>query len=150
MAFSWYSKPYQPFFLTAIITLLIAASYFMFSPGSEFDLEINEYFSVKSSYAWFVLSFYLFSLAALYFTATKNKLKTRKWLVTAHFIFVMLFLLIFFLFSTFNTSYVQRLVSNMQFLVLMAIYGALFLLDVIFFLVSLILLIVNIFMLKKE
>jgi|GEM_PF-6873118 len=146
---SFFQKP-QLFFLgIAVATALVAINYFYYYPESYFDLGGDIQLTLSSSTCWFIFSGYALVLAGIYYTASKGRLKTRDWLVILHFIFVILFLLVFFAFSSFNTPYVQDHISGIPFLSLMVVYGMVFLLDLIFFVISLILLLVNILSFRK-
>ncbi|WP_317897707.1 hypothetical protein [Aurantibacillus circumpalustris] len=145
----FFRKPQTFFFGIALVTLLVAVNYFYYYPEAYFDLGGDFEFSVSCSTCWFAFSVYTLILSGIYYTASKGGVKTRHWLLMSHFIFVILFLLMFFVFSSFNTSYVQDRISGLPFITLIVIYGVIFLLDLIFFAISMILLLLNILSFKK-
>jgi hypothetical protein len=145
-----HSKPYLLFSVTGIISLLVSAYYYFCLPDSSFDISVRKYFEINSAVAWLTLSGYNFLLAAIYFITAKRELHTRNWLVITHFVFVILFLLVFFAFSSFNAPYAREIVSGMPFLTLVVLYGMVFLTDVIFFITGIALLVVNILTMKKD
>jgi hypothetical protein len=145
-----YLKPYRMFSVVGLISFLVALYYYFFDPESSFDISVGTYIELPSFAAWLVLSAYVFFLAIIYYVAEKGKLHTRTWLVKTHFIVVLLFLLLFFVFSSFNTPFVRDLVAGTPFLTLMVVYGTLFLVDLIFFIGGIALLLVNLFTLKKN
>lgn len=145
----FFQKPQTFFFGVALITLLVAVNYFYYYPEAYLDLGGDFEFSVSCSTCWFTFSVYTLILSGIYYTASKGGLRTRHWLLMLHFVFVILFLVLFYVFSSFNTPYVQDHISGMPFITLMITYGVLFLLDLIFFVISLILLLVNILSFKK-
>ncbi|PBQ30510.1 hypothetical protein CNR22_01580 [Sphingobacteriaceae bacterium] len=145
----FFRKP-QIFFLgISLITLLAGINYFYYYPEAYFDLGGDFQLTVSCATCWFTFSGYTLTLSGIYYTASKGELKTRHWLVMLHFIFVILFLLLFFAISSFNTPYVQKHVSGMPFFSLVFIYAVVFFLDLIFFIISLILLLVNILSFKR-
>lgn len=146
---TFFAKPQLFFFGVAIATLLVAVNYFYYYPEAYFDLGGNYEFSVSCATCWFAFSGYTFILSGIYYTAAKGKLKTRHWLVLLHFVFVILFLLLFFAFSSFNTPYVQDHISGIPFFTLILIYGVVFLMDLIVFVISLILLFANILSFRR-
>lgn len=146
---AFFAKPQLFFSGIAFVALLVAVNYFYYYPEAYFDLGGDYDFSVSCSTCWFVFSGYTFILSGIYYTAFKGKLKTRRWLVLLHFIFVALFLLLFFALSSFNTTYVQDHISGLPFFTLVFIYSILFLLDLIVFAISLILLLANVFSFRR-
>lgn len=146
----FFKKPYLFFLGIAIITLLVGVIYFYYYPEAYFDLGGDYELSLSCSICWLMFSGYGFILSGIYYTAARGRLKTRNWLVLSHFIFVILFLLLFFAFSSFNTAYVQDHISGLPFFTLITVYGLIFLLDLIMFVISLILLMVNILSFKKS
>lgn len=147
---AWEQKPYRPFFILAVISLVITLGYRIFSPATYFDINIRDYYTLNNFYLWLVFSAYVFLLGGIYFIIDRKNLHTRTWLLRAHYIFIILFLFFFFLFSLFNTVQVQELTSGISFFVLFGIYGALFIIDVVFFIAGLLLLFFNIISLKKD
>jgi hypothetical protein len=147
---TWRHKPYRPFFIVGILSLVVAFTYSIFLPDAYFDLSLKEYHMLSNFHIWLVFAGFVFLLSAIYYIAAKKQLRTYKLLVRAHFIFVILFLLFFLLFSTFNISQVQSLVSGIPFFVLVTIYGTIFILDIFFFITGLLLLLFNIFSVKKN
>src|SRR4051812_21808397 len=108
----WYNKPYKLFFLMGIITTLMALTYLVFMPDSEFVLSIYGYFVVSSFTLWLVFSTYLYMLSAIYFSASRIKLKTRSWFVVLHYLFILFFTVCLFSFSMIKSTYPQHLFSN--------------------------------------
>lgn len=145
----FFQRPYLFFLGVAIITLLVAINYFYYYPESYFDLGGDYELSLSCSVCWGVFSGYCFILSAIYYTAAKGKLKTKGWLVLSHFIFVLLFLVLFFVFSSFNTSYVQDHISGLPFFTLITIYAIIFFLDVGLFVTGLVLLVASVLSFKK-
>ena len=145
-----YRKPYEPFFIAGLVTMCIALGYFLFSRNSYFDVSLKNYMVLRSFYVWFIFSAYIFLLSGLYFAISKMKFRVKKWLLVPHFIFVILFLLSFLVFSSFNTELVKNYFAETPFLVLFSFYGLIFLLDIFFFITSMLFLIINLFSFKKE
>jgi hypothetical protein len=150
MLADWRYKPYKPFFLVAVLSLAIAFMYRIFSPETYFDLSFYDYMTLNNFYLWIVFSAYIFLLSAIYYIVHKKGLHARTWLIRSHFIFIILFLLLLFTFSLFNTVPFQQVTSGMPFLVLFGIYGTIFFIDLVLFVIGLLILLVNIFSLKKD
>jgi len=141
---------YQPFFGTGMFAAVIALFLKIIHPESVFDVSVYDiYISRPNSSVWFVFSLYLFFLAGIYYAVSKTKLKPRHWLVISHYVFIILFLIFFAFFSAFESHDVQDLISGTPLSTLITVYGTLFLVDLLFFFVGIILLFVNLFTLKK-
>jgi hypothetical protein len=147
---TWQQKPYRPFFILAVISLVVALVYRLFSPATYFDISIREYYALNIFHVWLIFSTYVFLLSGIYYIIARKNLHSRTWLLRSHYIFIVLFLFFFFLFSLFNTVPVQELTSGISFYVLFGIYGMLFILDVALFIGGLLFLLVNIISLKRD
>lgn len=139
----WISKPYKPFFLISAVTILISLTYYFYFPDSYFDISIGRYFSLSNYYAWFIFGSYTFVLGVIYYLSAQNNLKTRRWLLNTHFVFVLLFMVLFFMLSSFNTAWVREFTSARSFFSVLLVYGSLYLLDIVFLVSGLMLLVVN-------
>jgi hypothetical protein len=145
-----YHKPFVPFLITGLASLLIAAVYYFAFPGAYFDLSIENYFTVSNHYVWLLFAVYALFLAAIYYAAYKGKLVLRRWLVTLHFVFVLLFLVFFAALSSFNAPAMRAFLSGLPMLVVIGIYGAVFVVDVLLMVSGLLMLIVNIASFRRE
>lgn len=143
-------KSYQPFFGTALFAVVIALFLKIVHPESVVDLSLyDKYFSMPSSSAWFAFSIYLFFLAAIYFIISRSRLKSKHWLVVSHYVFIVLFLTFFVLFSAFESHDVQDIISGIPLSTIISIYGLVFIADVLFFAIGILLLFANLLTLKK-
>jgi len=146
-----FGKPYQPFFITGVIALVISLYFRTAHPGSLFDISVyNTDFVISNSRIWFLFSAYLFFLSLIYYIISKGKLKTKRWLVISHYIFIVSFLVFFAIFSAFGNRDVRRLIADIPAITLITVYGTIFFIDVALFLFGLLFLIINLFSLKKR
>lgn len=143
------SKPYLFFFIVGVITLTTALIYWYSYPEAYFDFSGRHEFSISSAYAWFFFSGYLFGLTGIYYTAVKGRLKVRGWLAATHFVFVILFLLLFVAFSAFNTTYIQHYLAGLPFFTTVFIYALVFILDLAAFVASLLMLLINLISFRR-
>ena len=140
----FFEKAYQPFLLTALISLCIALFFKGVFPGSYFDISIiNTDIDIATSRIWFWFSGYLFFLAFTYYLINLKALKSKKWLVVSHYVFIVLFLAFFIAFSSFSNPDIQKLVIGIPFSTLIMLYSALFLIDIMFFIIGFLFLIFN-------
>jgi len=147
----FFEKAYQPFVLTGLIALCIAIFFKGAYPDSVFDLSVyNKDYSIFTSRIWFLFVGYLFFLALIYFIISKTKLKTKRWLVISHYIFIVLFLVFFIIFSSFSNPGVQEMLAGIPLITLISVYGIIFLFDGVFFILGLLFLFINLFSLKKN
>lgn len=137
------AKPARLFFYAAVATLIISFIYFRFFPESYFDLNVGTYFTISSGLLWLLFSGYLLLLASIYFVAARGTLTIRSWLIGAHYVFVLLFLLVFLVFSQFNERYVRELLQTNSAATVFLIYSVIFLIDALLFLTSMVLLVAN-------
>jgi hypothetical protein len=143
-------KSYQPFFTTALFAGIIALFFWLAHPGSTFTASIYDVdVAISNAKVWAIFSVYLFFLAAIYYTISKNNLKPKRWLLVSHYTFIVLFLVFFAVFSAFDSGDVQQLIKNIPLSVIITIYGSIFLADLIFFFTGIVLLLVNLFTLRK-
>jgi len=147
---AWRSKPYKPFFLLGIVCAIITVLYQVLSPETYFDLSFYEYMTLNHFYVWLIFTCYVFLLSGVYYVTHRKGLHVRTWMLRSHFVFISIFLILLFTFSLFNTVSFQHITSGMPFLVLFGIYGIIFFIDLVLFGVSLVLLLVNIFSMKKD
>lgn len=144
-------SPFRPFFITGLATLGISLFLYIMYPVSMLDVSVyNTYFTTESFRAWLWISAYLLFLAAIYYIAFRSGLKTKTWLVITHYVFILLFLMLFILFSTFPSKDMQDILSGLSVFSLLFIYSLIFFMDVVFFFVGLILFIANLFTLNKN
>jgi hypothetical protein len=144
-------RPFKPFFVTGLATLGISLFIYVMYPMSMFDINVyNKYFTTESFKAWLWISAYLFFLAAIYYIAFRSELKTKNWLVITHYVFILLFLILFILFSTFPSKDMQDILSGLSIFSLLFVYSVIFFMDVVFFFAGLILFIANLFALNKN
>ena len=107
-----FNKTYRPFLITGWIALFMALFFKIFYPESNFDVSIySTDFFMAYSVVWLSFSGYLFLLAAIYFYINKAGLKTKKWLVNSHYMFIVLFLFFFIVFSAFGNADVKKLTA---------------------------------------
>lgn len=145
----FFQKPQLFFFGIALVTLLTGLIYFRFYPEARIDLGGDYEFSASLAFCWLAISGYTFILSAIYYIASKGRLKMRRWLVLLHFIFLIVFLVLFLAFTSFDSAYVQDHISGLSFFTLILAYALIFLLDLIAFVIGLVLLIVNIFSFRR-
>ncbi|MGZ4090252.1 MAG: hypothetical protein ACXVNO_05995, partial [Bacteroidia bacterium] len=139
-------KSYQPFFGTGLFAAVIALFLKIIHPESIFDVSIyNMDIVIPNSKVWFVFSLYLFFLAGIYYVISRSRLRSKHWLVISHYVFIILFLVFFAFFSAFESRDVQNLIGGIPLSTLITIYGTIFLADVLFFFIGLLLLFVNLF-----
>jgi hypothetical protein len=144
-------QPFKPFFITGLATLGIAlflyviypASFFVFS-GYGADIEIENY------RVWILISSFLFFLAAIYYVAGKAKLKWKDWMVILHYVFIVLFIVFFAFFSLFGSKDFQRMMSDTPLIVMVGIYGLVFAIDALLFLIGFIVFFINLFSLRNQ
>lgn len=147
----FFEKAYQPFLATALITLGIALFFKGVYPGSVFDVSVYDIdFNIATSRVWFLFTGYLLFLSIIYFVISRNRLKTKKWLVISHYVFIVSFLVFFMVFSSFSSPGVKKLTADIPIVSLITLYGTIFLLDVIFFALGLIFLLINLFSLSRN
>jgi hypothetical protein len=145
-----FEKPYQPFLLTGLLIFCVAIFIRGAYPDSLFEVSIyNTDYSALMSRIWFGFAGYLFFLALVYYIVFRNSLRTKKWLVVLHYVFVALFLAMFTLFSIFPSPAMQKTVRGIPLTTLITIYGIIFLADVLLFISGILLLIINLFSLKQ-
>lgn len=143
-------KSYQPFFGTGLFAAVIALFLKIVHPESTFDVSIyNMDLVVLNSKVWFVFSLYLFFLSGVYYVISRTKLKPKHWLVVSHYVFIVLFLVFFGFFSAFESRDVQSLIEGIPLSTMITVYGTIFLADVLFFFIGVLLLFVNLFSLRK-
>jgi hypothetical protein len=146
-----FERSFQPFFVTALVSAIIALFLKTIHPESLFDISIyNSDYTIANYKIWFLFSLYLFSLSAIYYSIDKAKLRTKSWLMISHYIFIVLFLIFFVLFSVFSSSDMQKLMTKMPLLTFLSIYAMIFIVDVILFFLGIIFLIINLFSLKRN
>ena len=147
----FFERTYQLFLLIGFISLGVALFFKSVFPYTSFDLSIYDIdVSIATSRIWFLFTGYLFLLASIYFVISKTKLKTKKWLVISHYTFIVLFLVFFAIFSSFASPGVQRLFIKVPLITLVSMYGIIFLIDAVFFILGVLLLFVNLFSLSKN
>lgn len=144
-------QPFKPFFITGLATFGIALFLYIKYPVSLFILSSNQLnINVENYKMWMLISSFLFFLAAIYFIAGKINLKARTWLVILHYIFVLLFVIFFCLFSLFGSSEVQQLISKLPLLVFISMYGLIFVIDAGLFVLGFLLFLINLGSLRKN
>lgn len=126
-----------------VVSLLIAAIYFLNRPASSFDLPVNRNFSVPTYRVWLILSGYSAFLTFIYFVAAETHASIRRWLALLHFVFMALFLLLFLAFSTFDFGQLRSWFPRMPFLVVFTIYALVFAVDIVLFFAGLVMLFIN-------
>ena len=141
-------KAARLFFYTGVATLGISLVYYIFFPESFFDLSVGTYFSISSGPLWLIFTVYLLLLSALYYVAARGRLKVRKWMLVSHYLFVVMFLLVFLLFSQFNEDYTRRLLSTYSAMGVVIIYSTIFLVDIILFIAGIAILAANLLVLS--
>jgi len=147
----FFERAYQLFLLIGFISLGVALFFKSTFPDTFFDVSIYDIdISMATSRIWFLFTGYLFLLAFIYFVIGKTKLKTKKWLVISHYTFIVLFLVFFALFSSFGNPSVQRLFTRVPLITLISLYGIVFLIDTVFFILGVLLLFINLFSLNKD
>lgn len=144
-----FTHPHRPFLITALLCFIIALVYRLYFRESYFDISARHYFSLSNYYAWSLLGGYVLLLSGIYYIAERGKLSIQKWMLKAHYIFLLLFLIFFFIFSSFNAGWMQDAVSSMPFMLVLSLYGIVFLLDVFLFIAGLISLVINLASMKK-
>lgn len=133
------------------ISLGIAVFFRRAFPNSIFEVSVSDvYFSTTTSRIWFLFAGYLFLLTGIYFVINKKKLKSKKWLVISHYIFIILFLVFFAIFSSLSNPNVQKLFGGIPLITLITLYGIIFLVDVVFFILGIVFLFINLFSLSKN
>jgi hypothetical protein len=144
-------RPMLPFLLTALFAMMVALFFLSLFPQARFDLSIyNHAISIKQSAVWLLFSAYLFLLGTIYYVISSVRLRTKKWLVLSHYVFIVLFLIFFALFSSFANRGVQKLISGIPLTTLITLYGTIFVIDALFFLLGLLMLVANLLTLKKS
>ncbi len=144
-------KPHQPFFAIALVSAAIAIFLKLIHPEalfsvSIFNIDITQY--QFRLWTWFTIYFMI--LTGIYFAIFKTELKTKRWLVMSHYVFIILFLAFFILFSIFGSNDMMTLMPNIPLNTFITIYGIIFLADVIMFLIGVIFLIINLITLKEK
>lgn len=146
-----FQKTYWLFLVTFLISFGIAVFFKIVFPDSIFELSVTDvYFNTRTSHIWFLFAGYLFVLTIIYYVIGRTKLKTKKWLVVSHYIFIILFLIFFAIFSSLTNQNVQKLFGGIPLITLITIYGIIFLIDVIFFILGILFLFINLFSLNKN
>jgi hypothetical protein len=144
-------KAFQPFFITGLIAASIALFLKIVYPASLFDISIyNSDIQIENSKIWMAFALYLFLLAGIYYIVNRNGLRVKRWLVISHYVFILLFLLFFVLFSAFGNDDVQGMIASIPLSTIITVYGIIFLADVSFFVIGLLLLFVSLFSLNKS
>lgn len=146
-----FEKPFRPFFTTGVVAAGIAIFLRYVHPGSILSVTVyNEDYAVENFRIWTWFSASIFFLATIYYAISKTKLKTQKWLIVSHYIFILLFLLFFVLFSSFNNPDVQKLTEGVPLSILISVYGTIFIADAAFLLLGILFFLLNIVSLKKD
>lgn len=146
-----FEKTYQLFLITGIISLGIAIFFKIIFPKSLFELSVYDvYFITLTSRIWFLFSGYLFFLSTIYYVISRTKLKTKKWLVISHYTFIILFLVFFAIFTSLTNQRIQSLFGGIPLITLISIYGIVFLIDAVFFVLGLLFLFVNLISLRRN
>lgn len=146
-----FEKTYQLFLITGIISFGIAFFFKTAFPKSFFELSVYDvYFTTLTSRIWFLFSGYLFLLSTIYYIISRTKLKMKTWLVISHYTFIILFLVFFALFTSLTNQRIQSLFGGIPLITLISIYGIVFLIDAVFFVLGLLFLFVNLFSLRKK
>lgn len=146
-----FQKTYQLFLIMGFISLGLALLFKSGFPSSVFELSISDvYFSTPTSHIWLLFAGYLFLLTAIYYVISRTKLKPKKWLVVSHYIFIILFLVFFALFSSFTNQRIQNLFGGIPLITLISLYGIIFLIDAVFFILGILFLLLNLFSLSKN
>jgi hypothetical protein len=143
-------KPYWLFSGVAVLAFITALYYYYVYPETFFDFGTHREYYIGMHYVWLIFAIYVLGLAAIYYTATKGRLRTRRWLIGTHFAFIVLFLFLFLLLSTFNTPFIQDRISGFPLLTIIGIYAVIFLLDLISLVIGLVLLLANILLFKRN
>jgi hypothetical protein len=144
-------KPFGPFLATGLVTATIALYLKLIHPEAWFDVSVyNTDLRASQASIWFGFSLYLFLLAGIYFLTRRAKLRMKRWLIILHYTFVLLFLILFTVFSAFNYKEVQRMVSGTPITTLILVYGLVFFTDLAFFAIGILMLPVNILSAKKN
>lgn len=146
-----FEKAYQPFLLIGFISIGVASFFKVAYPNSFFDVSFyNVAFNTTTSRIWFLFAGYLFLLAFVYYIISRTTLKTKRWLVISHYTFIILFLVFFAIFTSLTNQNVQKLFGGIPLITLITIYGIIFLIDAVFFVLGILLLFVNLFSLNKN
>lgn len=146
-----FQKTYWLFLITFLISFGVALFFKIGFPDSIFELSITDvYFSTRTSHIWFLFAGYLFILTIIYYVISRTKLKAKKWMVVSHYIFIILFLVFFAVFSSLTNQRVQMLFGGIPLITLITLYGIVFLIDVVFFILGILFLLINIFSLGKN
>lgn len=147
----FFEKTYWPFLLTGAFTFIIAVYLRYAHPNEALDLNYrNNFYNIPDYKIWFIFSLYLGLMAILYYLVNRKKIRTRKWMVTLHYIFIILFLIFFVGFSLLNNREFQSLIASLSLLNVILIYGIIVILDVSFLLAGVVLFIINLITLKKK
>lgn len=144
-------QPFKPFFITGLATLGISLFLFVMYPVALFDFSgYGKHIELENYKVWLLISSFLFFLSLIYFVAYRSNLKAKSWLVIIHYIFIVLFLIFFTAFSLFGSKDFQQIMADTPLLVLISIYGLIFVIDAGLFVIGLLLLLINLFSLSKN
>ena len=135
---------------TGLAALFLSLIYYLFFREHFFDMSVGTYFTIASYYLWLIMAGFLFLLSGIYYMAVRGRLRIRAGMVLTHFVFILLFLLFFLVFSNFNAPLFEPLTGGLPFWVLVSVYGTIFLTDLILLGLGLIIMTVNLLSSKKQ